>query len=183
MAQSSRQSDGQRRVRNARNVPSHFFERPIADDIVGADAQNLTLPKTPESPQNRGILEPRIHFALQLFFHFRLAGTISQGHAQHLNEVGMADEQITEELTGAQHLEKRLQATRAVVEQWRKLAGTFRVSEETLEAIERHVGIGTAWKDAAQRVAQVCQGIDPEDRGKVSQIPPTTLAVAEMPTL
>ena len=63
VAQRRRQGDLQGGVGDARDVARDLFQRPIADDVVGADAQHLPLAKAAEGPQHGGVLEGGIDLA------------------------------------------------------------------------------------------------------------------------
>ena len=66
VAQGRRQRDLQGGVGDARDVARDLLQRPIADDVVGADAQDLPLAEAAKGAQHRGVLEGGIDLGLQL---------------------------------------------------------------------------------------------------------------------
>src|SRR5262249_31706237 len=116
----------------------------IADDIIGADAQRLPLAKAAESPQDRRILEGGIDLRLQLFLHLLLARAAPQRYTEHVEVIGIRDQEITKELAGAQQLEKDFQAAGSTFQQCGQRIPADRVGKKALQVVEGHIGIGTA---------------------------------------
>ena len=90
-AQGGGQGDFQGGVGDARDVARDLFQRPIANDVVGADAQHLPLAKPAKGPQHGRILEGGVDLGLQLVVHLRPARAAPQRHAQHVEVIGIGD--------------------------------------------------------------------------------------------
>ncbi len=101
-AQGGGQCDFQRHIGGARDVTSDFFKGPVADHVVGANAQQLPLAKTAEDAQDRRVLEGGIHLGLKRGLHLSRAGAAAQRHAQHVEIIGVGAEQVAERLTDAE---------------------------------------------------------------------------------
>ena len=150
MPQGSVQGHFQGCVGDAGNIARDLLERAVADDVVGADAQDLPLPEAAEGPQHGRVLECRIHFRLKLVLHLLLVRAAPQGNAQHVDVVRVGHQKIAEELAGAQELQERFQTAAARLEQTRQLLGAGRIGQETLKVVEGHVRVGTARQQAAE---------------------------------
>src|SRR6202011_5703939 len=98
---------------------------------------------------------------------FLLTGAAPQGYAEHVEVIGVGNEQIAEELAGAQKLDERLQRLGPAFQEQRKLLRAGRVGQEPLQAVEGHVRIGRARQQTVERVAQLAQRFDADGLGQV----------------
>ena len=85
--------------------------------------------------------------APQLLQHFGPARAAPQGDPQHLQKIGIGDQQIAEELAGAEQLQHRFQRARPAFQQHRQRRRPG-AREIALQIVERHVRVGTARQQA-----------------------------------
>ena len=69
VAQGGGQGDLQGGVGDAGDVAGDLFQGPVADDVVGADAQHLPLAEAAKGPQHGRVLEGGVDLGLQLVLH------------------------------------------------------------------------------------------------------------------
>jgi hypothetical protein len=182
VAQCGFQRDLQRRVGDARNVTRDLLQGTVADDVVGADAQHLLLPKHAEGAQDVGILVGRRDLAAKLFEHFRAARTAAQRDAQHLQKIGIGDQEIAEELAGAEQLQHRLQRAGPAFHERRHRRGPG-AGEIAIQVVEGHVRVGAARQQPAQGMAQFAQTVQAKDAGNPREIAFAALDVADVPVI
>ena len=158
---SGRQASGdfQGGVGDVGDVAGDLLQGAVADDVVGADAQELPLAVAAEGAQHGRVLEGAVHLSLELRLHLGGAGAAPQRHAQHVEVVGIGPEQIAERLADAEQLQQDFQGAGAVLQQERQLLGAGRLGEEALQVVEGHVGVGAARQQAVQGGAEVAQAV------------------------
>ena len=175
------QGDLDGHVGDVRNVAGDLVQRSIADDVIGADAQHLSLAEAAKDAQHGRVLVGRIDLGLQLRLQFRLTGAAAQRHAQHVEIIGIETEQIAERLAGAEQVQKDFQHAGAILQQDGELLDGGGVGEEAFEVVQRHVRIGTARQQPAQRRTEVAQAVERQRVGQAGQIAPAAFGIAQVP--
>ncbi len=175
------QRDLQGHVGDAGNIAGHLLKRPIADDVVGADAQQLALAKAAKCAQHRGVLEGGVNLGLKLVLQLGAVGAAAQRHAQHVEIVGIGDQEIAEKLAGTEKLQQRFERSGPAFEQHVQLGRRGGVGEETFEIVERHIGVGAARQNTAQRRAKVAERWHADGRRHAAQVGQAAGRVAETP--
>ena len=180
VAQGGGQGDLQGHVGGARDVAGDLFERPVADDVVGADAEELPLAEAAKDAQDGRVLVGGVHLGLELGLHLGRAGAAPQRHAQHVEVVGVGGEQVAERLADAEQLQQDFQGAGAVFEQQRQQLGAGRLGEEALQVVQRHVGVGAARQQPAEGRAEVAQAVGRQGGGDARQVAAAALGVAQV---
>src|SRR5262249_45997229 len=151
--------DLERSLGDTGDVAGDLLEGAIADDIVGADAEDLPLAEATEDTQDGGVLERGVHFRLELGPQLLGTGTAPQRHAEHVDVIGIGDEEVAERLAGAEQLQKDLEGAGAALQKVGNAVAGRRVGQEALKVVERHIRIGAARQEASEWSAQFTEGI------------------------
>ena len=177
------EGDLQGDVGGAGQLAGDLLQRPVTDDVVGTDAQELPLPEAPERPQDGRVLVGGIDLALELAEQLLRAGGAAQRLAQRVEEVGVGDERVGEELAGAQQVQQRLQPAGAVFEEGGHLLGDAGPGEEALQVVQRHVRVGGARQQARKRREQLGDPPRPGVLAQPAEVAVAALEVGEPPAL
>jgi hypothetical protein len=154
------------RVGEVGNVAGDLLERAIAHDVVGANAEHLSLPEAAEGAKNCRVFVSGIDLGLQLRLQFVLARTAPQRHAQHVEEIRIETQQIAKCLTGAEQVQEDFQNASAALQQDGHLCGGGGIGKEAFEVVQRHVRIGTARQQTSQRRAEIAQTVQRQRFGQ-----------------
>src|SRR5262249_43933235 len=110
-----------------------------------------------------------------------LAGTVAQRHTQHVDVIGIENEQVAEILAGAEPLEENFQGAEPAIHELGQFRRSGRVGKKTLQVVEGHVRVRTAWQKPAQRLAQVAQGFGANRLGNMNKIGPAAFVITQVP--
>ena len=162
------------------DVARDFLQGPVADDVVGADAEQLPPAEAAEDAEDGRVLAGGIHIGLELGLHLGGAGAAAQRHAQHVEAGGVGREQVAERLADAEQLQEDLQGAAAVIEQQRQPVGAAGLGEEALQVVQRHVRVGAARQQAGEGRPEVAHPVRRQGGRDAGQVAPAALGVAQV---
>ena len=109
-AQRVLQRDFERRIGEAGEFARDLFERPIADDVVDADAQCVPVAESPERAQHRRVVGTRRNLGLELVREFGGRWIAPRGVPYRFEELGISHERVGEELRRGKEKKRRFES-------------------------------------------------------------------------